>query len=101
MQFSVEVKRLKEGTMYVCRGYLRQGKSSEYLFNLLTRRDQKVVIVDMAELSVEDSGLAVLALSWQFLTGSNRRLMLQNAPPGLVEDLLTRHGVAIAERHVD
>jgi hypothetical protein len=93
MRFSVEVKRLKDSTMYVCHGCLEQGRSSEYLFNLLTRADQKDVIVDVAELRVEQNGLHVLALSWQFLSSTRRRLFLENAPEALLEDLRNQYGV--------
>jgi hypothetical protein len=98
MQFSVEVKRLKEGTLYICRGYLQQGGSSEYLFNLLTRPDPKDVIIDVSELTVETSGLPVLALCSQYLTAARRRLFLQHAPEGLVQDLRLHHGVLLPER---
>jgi hypothetical protein len=96
MQFTVEVKRLKEGTLYICRGYLQQGNSSEYLFNLLTRPDQKDVIIDVAELTVERSGLPVLALCSKFVSASHRRFLLQHAPDGLVQELRACHGVILA-----
>jgi hypothetical protein len=98
MQFSVEVKRLKEGTLYICRGHLQQGNSSEYLFNLLTRPDQKDVIIDVAELNVERSGLPVLALCSKFVFASHRRFLLQHAPDGLVQDLRACHGVILSEQ---
>lgn len=97
MQFSVEVKRLKKGTLYVCRGVLEQGKSLDYMFQLLTRPSERTVILDVAELTVEDTGLHVLAISSEFLLASNRHLFLLNAPKAMLQRLRDQHGTAIPE----
>jgi hypothetical protein len=101
MHLSVEVKRLKEGTLYICRGYLQPGESSDYLFNLLTRPDQKDVIVDLGELSVETGALPVLALCSHYLAGANRRLILDHAPESVLEGLRVHHGVLLPQRIAD
>ena len=97
MQFSVEVKRLKEGTFYCCRGFLGKGPASDYLFQLLTRPDERNLIVDVAELTIEDSGLHVFVVSSEFLLASGRHLFLLNAPKALLEQLRDQHATVIPQ----
>ena len=98
MRLSVEVKRQDGRNVYVCRGKLVEGSASEYLFDLLTRSQERDVILDVADVTaIDEAGLRAIALSCQFLTCSQARLFLRHAPSDLLEHLRKRHGAPVLE----
>jgi anti-anti-sigma regulatory factor len=92
MQLSVEVKRQEGKSVFLCRGGLLQGQTSDYLFHLLTRSHCKDVILDLAALTTFDrAGLQPVMLGSNFLAANRRRLFLRHAPSNLLEHI--RHHV--------
>jgi len=88
MRLSVEVKRQKGISVFLCRGCLLQGETSDYLFNLLTRSNRHDVILDLASLTTFDrAGLQTVILSSSFLAAYHRRLFLRHAPSNLLEHM--------------
>jgi anti-anti-sigma regulatory factor len=97
MHLSVEVKRQSGRNVYVCRGKLVEESASEYLFDLLTRSQDRDVIVDVADVTgIDEAGLRAIALSCQFLTCSGTRVFLRHAPSNLLEHL-RKHGAPVLE----
>jgi anti-anti-sigma regulatory factor len=98
MELSVEVKQHRRSSLYVCRGNLRGGSASEYLFDLLTRSHDHDVIVDVSEIAeFGEAGLRAIALSCHVLSYSQRRLFLRSAPSAILEQLRSRHSASVLE----
>lgn len=86
MRLSVEVKRQDRQIVYICRGSLVRGQASDYLFHLLTRSCCDDVVVDLAQIRDFDAvGLRTLGLVRGFLNTCECGLVLQHAPPILIE----------------
>lgn len=95
MQLSVEVKRQEGKCVFLGRGGVLQGESSDYLFHLLTRSHLKDVILDLSGLTTFDrAGLQAVMLSSNFLAAHRRRLLLRHAPSNFHEHT-RRHSVSI------
>jgi anti-anti-sigma regulatory factor len=98
MQLSIEVKRQRGASVYICRGQLLRGVATEYLFDLLTRSHEQDVIVDLAEVTAfDEDGLRAIALSCRLLASSQKRLLLRCAPLYIVERLRTTYGAPVLE----
>lgn len=88
MQLSVEVQRQNGTNVFVCRGSLVQGQSSDYLLDLITRSTRRDIILDLAEVvELDGVGLQALQLSSTFLAGFGRQLLLRRACSEFLERL--------------
>jgi anti-anti-sigma regulatory factor len=91
MQLSVEVKDQSDTAVLACRGEIVQGRESDYLFALVTRPDQRDVILDVEAVTrVDDAGLLIILLCYEFLVSSDRRLFLRNPSLEMLEGLRRR-----------
>src|SRR5215475_7512525 len=97
MQLSVEVNSCRDASVLVCRGKIVQGPESDYLFGLVTRPDQRDVILDIEGVaSVDDAGLFVILLCYEYLVSNDRRLFLRNPSIEVLDGLRRRQAEAIA-----
>src|SRR5215831_10355238 len=91
MQLSVEVTSLNDAAVLICRGEIVQGAESDYLFALATRPDKRDVIVDMGAVTrVDEAGLFVILLCYEYVVASDRRLFLRNPSLEVLEGLRRR-----------
>ncbi len=88
MQLSVEVNNSHDVAVLVCRGQILQGESSEYLFALATRPDQRDVVLDVEAVSgIDEAGFFVILVCYQLLSAAKRRLFLRNPSSDVLEGL--------------
>ena len=85
---SIDLKALQNGILMACRGEVTGGKEAEYLFDIITRDGEGVVVLDLSRITRIDScGLSVIALASCLLARERRRLLLHNASAELIHAL--------------
>lgn len=85
MELSIEVNQASGTSTFICRGKLVRGQESDYLFDLVTRPDNRDVVLDVEQLDAFDrDGLSTIVLCHELLSLTNRRLLLRNASSELL-----------------
>jgi hypothetical protein len=92
MQLSVKVTRTHGTPTFACSGKLLRGEESDYLFELITRPDNRDVVLDLEELSAFDGdAVSTIVLCNEVLGAHNRKLFVRNAPAEMLIELTRRH----------
>ena len=85
MQLTVQVDNSAQVTTFKCRGKVIQGNESDYLFDLLTRPENRDVVLDLQQVSEFDyNGLLTLVVCQEYFSIQRRELSLR-LPPSLPE----------------
>jgi hypothetical protein len=81
MQLSVQVNTSAQVTTFKCRGKIVQGNESDYLFDLLTRPENRDVVLDLQQVSEFDyNGLLILVICQEYFSSQRRELSLRLPP---------------------
>lgn len=82
MQLTVEVKTSAQITSFTCQGKITKGDETNYLFDLLTRQDDRNIVLDLQQIREFDySGLLTLVVCQEYLSSQRRRLALRLPSP--------------------
>jgi hypothetical protein len=78
MQLTVDVRSSAQMTAFTCRGKITQGEESDYLFDLLTRPDNRDVFLDMQAIREFDyTGLLTIVVCQEYFSSQQRCLVLR------------------------
>jgi len=91
MELSVKVTQTEGTPTFACSGKLLRGEESDYLFELVTRPDNRDVVLDLEELSSFDKeALSTILLCHEVLDATKRKLFVRNAPAEMLMELSRR-----------
>lgn len=106
MKLAVEVRERNRSLFLLCKGEVILGDESEYLYNLITKRNSETVVVDLAAVThVDEHALVMFVLCHTLLSSSHRKIVFRNVSPAVMEAFQRRQleslfgidSVAVAE----
>jgi|SRR5215831_14068410 len=91
MPLSVKVRNLSDASRLICTGQIIRGPESDHLYEVVTRQLQQEVILDLNGVTtIDEEGLFLIALCYEILSTSNRKLGLCNPPASIMAALRRR-----------
>ena len=79
MKLKVTVNDQGRNLTLICAGEIIRGAESEYLFDLITRRSNQDVVVDLGSVAgIDEDGVVMLILCRRLLASARKKLFLQN-----------------------
>lgn len=91
MRLRIDVQQMGRNLLLFCKGEIVQGEESEYLYNLITKRNAENVMLDLGAVTyIDEGGSIMLLLCHSLFSGTRRKLSFQNPSSATMEGFRLR-----------